>query len=167
MVLMVNRTVEPNRVLIGNHKHMSSMYPVVKMVDAPDLAYRPAKLIGIDGQLNSFFDLIKANGSHDLIDWEPGAAMDLDKDFLPTEAICGTSEKVEVLRQRLERGLPLWHKKDATFADLGRMIESLGGRVTKEVQWQLRRMPEYVPKEFRVSKTGKTSGARLQNENRN
>ncbi len=164
---MVNRTVEPNRVLIGNHKHRSSMYPVVKMVDAADLTYRPSRLVGIDKKLNSFFDLIGANGSHDLVDWEPGAAMDLKKDFLPTQEIAGTPEKVEVLRQRLERGLPLWHEQDATFADLGRLIESLGGRITKEIQWKLRRMPEYVPKEFRVSKTGKTSGARLQNENRN
>ena len=33
-------------------------------------------------------------------------------DFTPTDAYPGCSEKVEVLRERAERGLPLWHRDD-------------------------------------------------------
>ncbi len=43
-----------------------------------------------------------------------------DEDFSPedsdnfeyTEAPAGSTEKIEVLRRRIELGLPLWHKED-------------------------------------------------------
>jgi hypothetical protein len=33
-------------------------------------------------------------------------------EFEPTDAPAGSPEKIEVLRQRVELGLPLWHAKD-------------------------------------------------------
>lgn len=33
-------------------------------------------------------------------------------DFDPTEALPGSSEKLDVLAERLRRGLPLWHDSD-------------------------------------------------------
>ncbi len=33
-------------------------------------------------------------------------------DFRPTDAPAGSPEKIEVLRMRVELGLPLWHERD-------------------------------------------------------
>jgi hypothetical protein len=33
-------------------------------------------------------------------------------DFLATDAPAGSLEKIEILRRRVELGLPLWHEKD-------------------------------------------------------
>ena len=32
--------------------------------------------------------------------------------FAPTDAPAGSPEKIEILRQRIELGLPLWHDSD-------------------------------------------------------
>lgn len=64
-------------------------------------------------------------------DFEPEAPDDV---FAPTEALPGTPEKIDVLRRRVELGLPLWHSEDSlnpdhdTFADI---LRDYGGfRVT-------------------------------------
>ena len=41
-------------------------------------------------------------------DFHPEAS----EDFEPTDAPAGSEEKIEVLRRRVEMGLPLWHKED-------------------------------------------------------
>lgn len=33
-------------------------------------------------------------------------------DFAPTDAPAGSEEKIAVLRQRVELGMPLWHEED-------------------------------------------------------
>jgi hypothetical protein len=33
-------------------------------------------------------------------------------DFEPTDAPAGSPEKIEILRRRIELGLPLWHEED-------------------------------------------------------
>ncbi len=33
-------------------------------------------------------------------------------DFLPTDAPAGSPEKIDILRKRVELGLPLWHGRD-------------------------------------------------------
>lgn len=43
-------------------------------------------------------------------DFEPLAG----EGFLPTDAPPGTAEKIDVLRQRVELGQPLWHDEDRT-----------------------------------------------------
>lgn len=45
--------------------------------------------------------------------------------FQPTDAPAGSREKIEVLRQRAERGWPLWHELDRT--DLPERLPA-GGR---------------------------------------
>jgi hypothetical protein len=42
-------------------------------------------------------------------DFDPSDCRD---EFEPTDAPAGSPEKIEVLRQRVELGLPLWHAKD-------------------------------------------------------
>ncbi|MFO0940097.1 MAG: hypothetical protein U0930_04955 [Pirellulales bacterium] len=57
----------------------------------------------------SIFDVIN-NSSVEITDWEPVHFN--RRDFHPTDAPPGSSEKIEVLRRRLERGQPLWHADD-------------------------------------------------------
>jgi len=52
-------------------------------------------------------NVIRASRDHD-DEWEPEAT----GDFYPTDAPSGSSEKVEVLRKRVELGQPLWHEHD-------------------------------------------------------
>jgi hypothetical protein len=33
-------------------------------------------------------------------------------EFEPTDAPAGSAEKIEILRNRVEQGLPLWHNED-------------------------------------------------------
>jgi len=44
----------------------------------------------------------------------------LDRDvFVPSDLAAGTPEKIELLRQRVEMGVPLWHEQDrADYNDL-------------------------------------------------
>ena len=41
-------------------------------------------------------------------DWLPEAS----GTFEPTDAPAGSPEKIEILRRRIELGLPLWHEED-------------------------------------------------------
>ena len=34
------------------------------------------------------------------------------EDFRPTEAAAGSREKLEILAERVRRGMPLWHRED-------------------------------------------------------
>ena len=36
-------------------------------------------------------------------------------DYVPTEALPGSEEKLEILCERVRRGLPLWHPEDRRF----------------------------------------------------
>ena len=60
----------------------------------------------------SVLDAIRMGGG----DFEP--ANQREKEFDSTHALPGTGEKLDVLAERLEQGLPLWHPKDRrTFDD--------------------------------------------------
>ncbi len=37
---------------------------------------------------------------------------EVNANFLPTDAPAGSAEKIEILRRRVERGQPLWHRDD-------------------------------------------------------
>jgi hypothetical protein len=61
----------------------------------------------------SVLDAIKAG----LWDYEPESSV-VDE-FQATEALPGSGEKLEVLAQRVAKGLPLWHPADRrTFDDV-------------------------------------------------
>lgn len=50
-------------------------------------------------------------------DFEPGPVE--ENQFSATSALPGTEEKLQVLAERLQQGLPLWHPSDRrTYADL-------------------------------------------------
>lgn len=58
-------------------------------------------------KIKNVFEAILKYG-HDE-DFDPS---DVASNFAPTDAPAGSPEKIEVLRQRVELGLPLWHSKD-------------------------------------------------------
>ena len=41
-------------------------------------------------------------------------APNVSGEFMPTNAPAGSQEKIDELRRRIEKGLPLWHDKDRT-----------------------------------------------------
>lgn len=60
---------------------------------------------------HSVLDAIKAG----LWDYEPDESQDTT--FEATHAMPGTDEKLEILAQRVECGLPLWHPEDRRTYD--------------------------------------------------
>jgi hypothetical protein len=62
---------------------------------------------------NSILDAIKLGHW----DFEPDQVPDTDYDA--TRALPGSSKKLEIMAERVQRGLPLWHPSDAlSFDDL-------------------------------------------------
>ncbi len=49
--------------------------------------------------------------------WDFDPEKEVPSDFPATDALPGTVEKVLVLAQRLEKGLPLWHPQDRKVFD--------------------------------------------------
>ena len=58
-------------------------------------------------KIKNVFEAILKYGHDEDFDPNDGSAY-----FEPTDAPAGSPEKIEVLRQRVELGLPLWHNKD-------------------------------------------------------
>lgn len=54
---------------------------------------------------NVFDAILKYGHDEDFIPQE-------SSEFSPTDAPAGSEEKIEILRQRVALGLPLWHDKD-------------------------------------------------------
>ena len=57
-------------------------------------------------KVNNVFEAILKYG-HDE-DFSPAET----EDFIPTSAPAGSRAKIETLRRRVERGVPLWHGED-------------------------------------------------------
>ena len=58
-------------------------------------------------KIKNVFEAILKYGHDEDFDPNDSAAY-----FAPTDLPAGSPEKIEVLRQRVELGLPLWHTKD-------------------------------------------------------
>jgi len=59
-------------------------------------------------------------------DFEPT----ITKDFLPTDAPSGSSEKIEILRKRVDLGQPLWHEADRSgYEGFGLDDQAIIGRM--------------------------------------
>ncbi|PHS13236.1 MAG: hypothetical protein COA78_07345 [Blastopirellula sp.] len=57
-------------------------------------------------KIRNVFDAILKYG-HDE-DFAP----EVDNDFVPTDAPAGSDQKIEIMRNRIEMGQPLWHQED-------------------------------------------------------
>ena len=50
-------------------------------------------------------------------DWDFEPARIADQEFIATDALPGSSEKLEILARRIRDGLPLWHPDDRHTVD--------------------------------------------------
>ena len=63
-------------------------------------------------RIRNVFEIIELYG-HDE-NFEPQTT----SDFVPTTAPAGSRQKIDVLAERIQRGLPLWHPQDSLDASL-------------------------------------------------
>ncbi len=64
-------------------------------------------------RIRNVFEIIELYG-HDE-NFEPHVS----EEFIPTAAPAGSRQKIDVLAERIQRGMPLWHPEDTTdSADL-------------------------------------------------
>ncbi len=59
-------------------------------------------------RIRNVFEIIELYG-HDE-NFEPQAT----PEFIPTSAPAGSRQKLDILAERIQRGMPLWHPEDST-----------------------------------------------------
>ena len=59
-------------------------------------------------RIRNVFEIIELYG-HDE-NFEPQAT----SEFIPTSAPAGSRQKLDILAERIQRGMPLWHPEDST-----------------------------------------------------
>jgi hypothetical protein len=59
-------------------------------------------------RIRNVFEIIELYG-HDE-NFEPQCT----EEFIPTHAPAGSKQKISVLAERIQRGMPLWHPEDST-----------------------------------------------------
>jgi hypothetical protein len=59
-------------------------------------------------RIRNVFEIIELYG-HDE-NFEPQAS----SEFVPTQAPAGSKQKIDILAERIQRGMPLWHPEDST-----------------------------------------------------
>jgi hypothetical protein len=59
-------------------------------------------------RIRNVFEIIELYG-HDE-NFEPHATTE----FIPTAAPAGSRQKIDILAERIQRGMPLWHPEDST-----------------------------------------------------
>ena len=75
-------------------------------------------------RIRNVFEIIELYG-HDE-NFEPQTT----NDFVPTAAPAGSRQKIDVLAERIQRGLPLWHPEDSNDATTGfDDVEEAGSRM--------------------------------------
>ena len=67
-------------------------------------------------RIRNVFEIIELYG-HDE-NYEPQC---LD-DFSPTSAPAGSRQKIDILAERIQRGMPLWHPEDSTDSTAGLLV---------------------------------------------
>jgi len=70
-------------------------------------------------RIRNVFEIIELYG-HDE-NFEPQCT----DEFAPTHAPAGSRQKIDVLAERIQRGMPLWHPEDSTDFPNAVMAESL------------------------------------------
>jgi len=67
-------------------------------------------------RIRNVFEIIDLYG-HDE-NFEPQCT----EDFSPTMAPAGSREKIDILADRIQRGMPLWHPEDSTDVPNGALV---------------------------------------------
>jgi len=69
-------------------------------------------------RIRNVFEIIELYG-HDE-NFEPQCT----EDFGPTSAPAGSRQKIDILAERIQRGMPLWHPEDSTDTPHGALVAS-------------------------------------------
>ena len=69
-------------------------------------------------RIRNVFEIIELYG-HDE-NFEPQCT----EDFGPTSAPAGSRQKIDILAERIQRGMPLWHPEDSTDVPHGALVTS-------------------------------------------
>jgi hypothetical protein len=69
-------------------------------------------------RIRNVFEIIELYG-HDE-NFEPQCT----EDFGPTKAPAGSRQKIDILADRIQRGMPLWHPEDSTDVPHGELVAS-------------------------------------------
>ena len=67
-------------------------------------------------RIRNVFEIIELYG-HDE-NFEPHHT----EDFAPTSAPAGSKQKIDILAERIQRGMPLWHPEDSTDSTAGLLV---------------------------------------------
>jgi predicted pyridoxine 5'-phosphate oxidase superfamily flavin-nucleotide-binding protein len=67
-------------------------------------------------RIRNVFEIIELYG-HDE-NFEPVKT----EEFTPTTAPAGSREKIHILAERIQRGMPLWHPEDSTDNPVGELV---------------------------------------------
>ena len=67
-------------------------------------------------RIRNVFEIIELYG-HDE-NFEPQCT----EDFSPTSAPAGSKQKIDILAERIQRGMPLWHPEDCTDSTAGLLV---------------------------------------------
>jgi hypothetical protein len=71
-------------------------------------------------RIRNVFEIIELYG-HDE-SFEPQCT----DDFAPTHAPAGSKQKIDVLAERIQRGMPLWHPEDSTDSSADMLVGAEG-----------------------------------------
>ena len=71
-------------------------------------------------RIRNVFEIIELYG-HDE-NFEPQCT----DDFAPTHAPAGSKQKIDVLAERIQRGMPLWHPEDSTESSADTLVGAEG-----------------------------------------
>lgn len=67
-------------------------------------------------RIRNVFEIIELYG-HDE-NFEPVKT----EEFVPTMAPAGSRQKIDILAERIQRGMPLWHPEDSTDMPIGELV---------------------------------------------
>jgi hypothetical protein len=67
-------------------------------------------------RIRNVFEIIELYG-HDE-NFEPHATTE----FIPTAAPAGSKQKIDILAERIQRGMPLWHPEDSTDSSTAGLV---------------------------------------------
>ena len=67
-------------------------------------------------RIRNVFEIIELYGPDE--NFEPHTS----SEFVPTRAPAGSKQKIDILAERIQRGMPLWHPEDSTDSGAATLV---------------------------------------------
>ena len=98
-----------------NEQPCPSGVPAVRWLAMTSFSRQGVFLLAMT-RIRNVFEIIELYG-HDE-NFEPVKT----DDFVPTAAPAGSRQKIDILAERIQRGMPLWHPEDSTDMPVGELV---------------------------------------------